>query len=473
MPDISSTLTIEEFSRKLRARETTALEVTDACLRRIDELQPRLNAFIRVMAADARRDAAVADRELAEGLDRGPLHGVPIAVKDLIDIAGVPTTAASRVREGHVAAADAPVITHLRHAGAVLIGKTNLDEFAFGTTSEHSAFGGVRHPLDPTRSPGGSSGGSAVAVATGMALAALGTDTGGSIRIPAAACGIVGLKPAYGEVSTDGVVPLSYTFDHLGPFARTVADARLVYRVLAGLTRPALRRNPNDHRGAATEQRGADLVRSAMTIESLRLRIPRGYLCELLDVDVRARFEEVIAVLRAAGADVTDVAIAQASSTAAVYIHIHSSEGATYHARTLDTLADRYTPVVRRRLELGRYVLAEDYVRAMEGRELLRREVDAALAGCDALILPTLPIPAPPIGAESVIVNGAAEPVRALMLRLTQLFNVTGHPAISIPCGATSEGLPVGVRSSVTAIRPKKLLQLALACEARVSVRSS
>ena len=173
-------------------------------------------------------------------------------------------------------------------------------------------------------------------------------------------------------------------------------------------------------------------------------------------------------MLRAAGADVTDVAIAHASSTPAVYIHIHSSEGATYRARTLDTLADRYTPVVRRRLELGRYVLAEDYVRAMEGRELLRREVDAALAGCDALILPTLPIPAPPIGAESVIVNGAAEPVRALMLRLTQLFNVTGHPAISIPCGTTSEGLPVGVQIVGHRNQTAALLQLALACEARI-----
>jgi aspartyl-tRNA(Asn)/glutamyl-tRNA(Gln) amidotransferase subunit A len=465
MPDISSTLTIEEFSRKLRARELTALELTDACLQRIEELQPRLNAFIHVMSDEARRDAAAADRELTAGRDRGPLHGVPIAIKDLIDIAGVPTTAASRVREGHVAAADAPVVTHLKQAGAVLIGKTNLDEFAFGTTSENSAFGPVRNPHDPGRSPGGSSGGSAVAVATGMALAALGTDTGGSIRIPAAACGIVGLKPAYGDVSLEGVVPLSRTFDHLGPFARTVADARLVYRVLAGLTRPALRGETND-------QRGADLVSSAKAMTTLRLGIARGYLCDLLDVDVRAQFDEAVAALRSAGAQVTDVAIAHASSTPAVYVHIHSSEGATYHARTLDTLADRYTPVVRRRLELGRYVLAQDYVRAMEGRELLRREVDAALAGCDALALPTLPIAAPPIGAESVIVNGASEPVRALMLRLTQLFNVTGHPAISIPCGATSEGLPVGLQVVGHRSQTDALLQLAQACEARVSVRS-
>jgi aspartyl-tRNA(Asn)/glutamyl-tRNA(Gln) amidotransferase subunit A len=454
-------VTIEEFGRQLRARDITALEITNTCLRRIEELQPRLNAFIRVMADQARRDAEAADRELAAGRDRGPLHGVPIAIKDLIDIKGVPTTAASRVREGHVAVADAPVITRLRNAGAVLIGKTNLDEFAFGTTSENSAFGPVRHPLDPSRSPGGSSGGSAVAVATGMALAALGTDTGGSIRIPAAACGTSGLKPTLGEISTDGVVPLSRTLDHVGPFARTVADARLVYRALAG--------DCEDPRGADTH--GSGLVRPAMSAKDLRLGIPRGYFMDLLDADVRVRFDEAVAALRAAGARIDEVVIPHASSTPAVYVHIHSSEGATYHARTLDTHADRYTPVVRRRLEVGRYVLAQDYVRAMEGRDVLRREVDTALAGFDALLLPTLPIPAPPAGAESVIVNGAEEPVRALMLRLTQLFNVTGHPAISIPCGAASQGLPCGLQLAGHRNQTEALLSVARGVEETVSVR--
>jgi aspartyl-tRNA(Asn)/glutamyl-tRNA(Gln) amidotransferase subunit A len=422
-------VTIEEFARRLRAHEVTALGTTNACLRRIDELQPSLNAFIRVMTNEARRDAETADRELAAGRDRGPLHGVPIAVKDIIDVKGIPTTAASRVRERHVAREDAPVITRLRDAGAVIIGKTNLDEFAFGTTSENSAFGAVRHPLDPTRSPGGSSGGSAVAVAAGMALAALGTDTGGSIRIPAAACGIVGLKPTLGEISTACVVPLSKTFDHVGPFARAVGDVTLLHQAMSA--RRDLRSS------------GADLPRSA---GDLRLGIPRGYLTDLLDGDVRTCFDEASAALRSAGATLTDVSIPHASMTPAVYMHIHSSEGATYHARTLDAVPDRYTPVVRSRLEVGRYVLAQDYQRAMEGRALLRREVDAALTGCNAIMLPTLPIAAPPVGAESLIVNGASEPVRALMLRLTQLFNVTGHPAISIPCGLTSDGLPIGLQ---------------------------
>ena len=201
-------LTIDEFARKVRSKETTAAAVLEQCLERIQADNPRLNAFILVMADEARRQARRADAELAAGEDRGPLHGVPISIKDLFDVTDTPTTAASRVRDGHVASSDATAIARLRHAGAVLIGKTNLHEFAFGTTNEDSGYGPARHPLDPTRSPGGSSGGSAVSLVSGMALATLGTDTGGSIRIPAAICGTVGLKPTWGELPTDGVVPL-------------------------------------------------------------------------------------------------------------------------------------------------------------------------------------------------------------------------------------------------------------------------
>ncbi|PYR66418.1 MAG: hypothetical protein DMF88_16390 [Acidobacteria bacterium] len=272
---------------------------------------------------------------------------------------------------------------------------------------------------------------------------------------------LVGLKPTIGEISTEGVVPLSRTFDHLGPFAATVADVTIVYRVVSGLTRPA---PLSDKGGAHPNRSGADLTRSA------KLGIPRGYLTDLLDADVRARFDDAVAALRSAGARITDVTITSAAMTLAVYIHIHSSEGATYHASTLDTHADRYTPVVRRRLELGRYVLAQDYVRAMNGRDVLRREVDAALDEVDALILPTLPIPAPPTGAESVMVNGNNEPVRALLLRETQLFNVTGHPAISLPCGLTSAGLPCGLQLVGLRNQTEALLSVAAGVEQLVRV---
>ena len=264
-------MTIEEFGRRLRARDVTSERVTDECLRRIDAEQSRLNAFILVMADEARRQARALDRELAGGRDRGPLHGVPMSIKDLIDLRGTPTTAASRVRDGHVAGHDAAAIAHLRQAGVVILGKTNLHEFAFGTTNEDSAFGPARNPHDPARSPGGSSGGSAASVAARMALATIGTDTGGSIRIPAAACGIVGLKPTYGEVSTEGVIPLSRTFDHVGPLTQSVTDAFLVYHALLG-----------DHIAAPP---------APMPMTGVRLAVPRRYFCDLLDDEVRARFE--------------------------------------------------------------------------------------------------------------------------------------------------------------------------------------
>ena len=437
--------TIEEFGRGVRRREIAATHVLGGCLRRIEEGNPQLNAFIRVMADEAHQQACEADRELSAGRDRGSLHGVPISIKDLLDLRGTPTTAASRVRDGHVATRDALAIERLREAGAVFIGKTNLHEFAFGTTNEDSAFGPARNPRDPSRSPGGSSGGSAASVAAGMALASIGTDTGGSIRIPAAACGIVGLKPTHGEVPTDGVVPLSRTLDHIGPLASNVRDAYVVYRALLGDSTPA--------------------ALAAAPVQGLRLGIPRAYFCDVLDDDVRRRFDEALDRLRTSGARVQDTEIRHANEIAPIYLHIVLTEAAAFHAKTLEAMPDRYTPPVRVRLELGRHVMGEDYVRALKGREILRQEVDAALAEHDALVLPTLPIPAPLLGASSVRVGRVKEPVRNLMLRLTQLFNITGHPAISLPCGTTSDGLPCGLQLVGARMRTVALAEIALACE--------
>ncbi len=417
-------LTIESYAQGLRARQFSAAEQTAECLAAIAREHSRLNAFILVMDEEARRVARRMDDELAAGRDRGPLHGVPVSVKDLFDIAGTPTTAASRVREGHLATADAPAVVRLREAGAIIVGKTNLHEFAFGTTSDDSAFGAVRNPHDPTRSPGGSSGGSAVSVAAGMALATLGSDTGGSIRIPAAACGIVGLKPTYGEISLEGAVPLSRGLDHAGPLALTVMDAWIAYRALIG------------------RSEGRPIPPTPVT--GLKLAVLGPYFCDVLDDEVGGQFENALDALRAAGARVSEQRIEHAPLTSPAYMHITFGDAAAYHARSIETVPHLYTPAVRQRIELARYVLAEDYVRAQEVREALRHEVDAALAGNAALVLPTLPIPAPVIGASSVEVRGRQESVRALMLRLTQLFNLTGHPAISLPCGATAAGLPCG-----------------------------
>ena len=400
----------------------TANDLLDTTLAAIAEHNARTNAFILVDESGARAAASALDEERRRGVDRGPLHGVPISVKDLIDVAGQPTTAASRVRAGHVAARDATIVTRLREAGAVLIGKTNLHEFALGTTSEESAYGPVRNPHDLTRSAGGSSGGSAAAVATGMGVASIGSDTGGSIRIPAAACGVVGLKPSVGEVPTDGVVPLSKTLDHVGPLARTVEDAADVWAVLAG--RPVPR------------------------IEHMRpftLGTLGGYFTMLLTAEVRRAFENALERLRTCGVKVEPRTVHGTDAIVDTYTSISLPEAAHWHAPTLDSRPLDYQAPVRERLERGRTIAAVSYFRAMERREQLRAAVDAALDECDALVLPTLPIVAPVLGAvDETMDNGETIPVRAAMLRLTQLFNVTGHPAISLPIA--SAGMPVGMQ---------------------------
>lgn len=446
MPD--NRRTIAELARALRAQDISAEAATAACLDRIAERNPAINAYITVLADQALAQAKQADAELARGHDRGPLHGVPLSLKDIIDLRGVATTAASKVREGHVAADDSPVSARLRDAGAVFIGKTNLHEFAFGTTNEDSAFGAARHPLDPNRSPGGSSGGSAASVLDGMAYASIGTDTGGSIRIPSAACGLVGLKPSLGEIPVDGVVPLSLTMDHVGPLCRSVEDAGLIVDVLRG--------------GPAGQ-------RPRRQVSGLRLGVLRGYFTSLLDPQVAGAFDATCAALTKAGASLEDVTIAHTGDIAPIYLHIVLAEAAAFHAKTLDSHADQYTPNVRIRLEMGRYILAEDYVRALRGRELLIAEVDAAMRGRDALLLPSLGVPAVRLGAATVKIGGIEEPVRNITLRLTQLFNVTGHPAITIPCARTTDGLPIGVQLVGERNRTDAMLSVAAAVESLLS----
>jgi aspartyl-tRNA(Asn)/glutamyl-tRNA(Gln) amidotransferase subunit A len=435
--------TLAALSRSLQSRAISSHAVTERCLERIAERDSTINAFITVLADDARAQARAADQEIAAGRYRGPLHGVPISLKDLIDLRGTPTTAASRVRRGHVAARDSVIAARLRAGGAVFVGKTNLHEFALGTTNEDSAYGPVHHPLDVSRSPGGSSGGSAAAILAGMCCASIGSDTGGSIRIPSAACGLVGLKPAFSEIPADGTVPLSSTLDHIGPLCRSVEDAGILHQILAGVSNPA----PI----ATRERRG------------LRLGIPRGYFFAVLDPEIAARFDEACGRLAEAGVILEDVTIPHAADSPTVYVHVALPEAAAWHATTLERHPEAYTPNVRLRLEMARFILAEDYVRALRGRAVLTREVDAVLHGRDGLLLPTLPVPATKLGAGVVSVGASEQPVRAVTLRLTQLFNITGHPAITMPCGRTRENLPAGAQLIGT--RTLDLLAVAKAIE--------
>jgi aspartyl-tRNA(Asn)/glutamyl-tRNA(Gln) amidotransferase subunit A len=439
---------LREAAALVERREISPVELTRACLDRIAAGNDDLRAFITVTGERALADAARAERNIEAGHYRGPLHGIPVSVKDLVDMAGTPTTSASRVPP-RLPRHDAPVVANLVRAGAIIVGKTNLHEFAFGTTSDETAFGAVRNPHDRSRSAGGSSAGAAVALLEGMCYGSVGTDTGGSIRIPAAACGITGLKPTLGEIPSDGVVPLSTTLDHVGPMARTVEDTALMFHaMLDGDAR--LDRVP------------------AEAVAPLWLGVPSPYFFDKLDDEVVRLFSDTRAALERAGHSISDVAVAHAELTADVYLHIVLPEAAWYHGPLLERHADKYSPGVRLRLEMGRYILAEDYLRAMHARMALRRAVDRALEGLDALILPALAIGAPPLGAASVAVGGATEPVRATMLRLTQLFNVTGHPAIAMPCGTGRDGLPraiqlVGHRGST-----ERLLGVAAAVERQI-----
>jgi aspartyl-tRNA(Asn)/glutamyl-tRNA(Gln) amidotransferase subunit A len=445
--------TITEVAPKVASGKITSEKLTENCLATISELNPKLNAFIMVTAEAALARARQADKEIAGGRRLGPLHGIPISLKDLIDLEGTPTTAGSLLRKSHIAAADSVVARRLREAGAVFVGKTNLHEFAFGTTNEDSGFGPARNPHDPARSPGGSSGGSGIAVATGMSLGSIGTDTGGSIRIPAAACGVVGLKPEWGRISAQGVVPLSRQLDHVGPLAASVADAWLLYNVL----QPAKAR--------------VNMLPEAGVLKGVRFGVLRSYLFDRLDEDVEATLLRTIDSLRAAGAAISDVTLPHADDIATVYLHLVFGDAAEYHAPTLESRPQDYTPNVRMRLEMARYVLAEDYIRALRGKAVIAAEVDQALQGVDALLCPALAIPAPPLGAATVPVKGGSEAVRTVMLRCTQPFNLSGHPAISLPCGKTAAGLPVGLQLVGHKGRTPALVQSALAVEKSIGYK--
>jgi len=439
--------TIDELRGALARGETTSVRLTEQCLETIAALNPRLNAFITVTADAALAAARASDARRAAGAPMTALDGIPISLKDLIDDTGVRTTAGSQVRRHVVATSDATITTRLKVAGAVIVGKTNLHEFAFGTTNDDSGFGGARHPDDDTRSPGGSSGGSAIAVRTGMSMASIGTDTGGSIRIPAGVCGVVGLKPGWGEIPAHGVVPLSRQLDHVGPLARTVTDAWLVHETLAG-------RAPS----AAAQLEPASLA-------GLRFGLLAGYFDARIAPDVRAGVAAAVAQLARAGAIIEPVEIPHAADIGPVYLHLVLGDAARYHAATLEAQPGDYTVPVRQRLEIGRYILAEDYARALRGREVIALAIDRALDGCAALLCPTLPVTAPPIGAASVPVGEGDEPVRTAMLRLTQPFNLGRQPALSLPCGVSPAGLPVGLQIVGARGATAALLRTALACE--------
>jgi aspartyl-tRNA(Asn)/glutamyl-tRNA(Gln) amidotransferase subunit A len=424
----------------LRAGTLTAADLVDDAVAEYSRHGASTNAFIVFTAEAARKEARACDAEASRGHWRGPLHGIPISIKDLIDVEGLPTTAASRVLPPTPATRDAEVVARLRRAGAIIIGKTNLHEFACGTTNEDSAFGPVRNPLDLARIPGGSSGGSGAAVAAGIGLASVGTDTGGSIRIPSAFCGLVGLKPTYGEVPVDGVIPLCESFDHVGPMGLSVEDVALMWRVMATSAGEAARSG------------------------TPRLGVPSEYFFDVMEDDVRAAWDAAIASLARAGINAGHVSIPHAASTAEAYVPIVFRESWAWHRQYLEGCPERYTPLVGQRLATGKTVTAEDYAAAMALRERLSAEVEAALSAVDALVLPTMVIGAPRLGTTEVRFGSRVEALRPLTMRCTQLFDITGHPAITLPVAGRGP-LPCSLQLVGHRHRTADLLAVAAAVE--------
>jgi aspartyl-tRNA(Asn)/glutamyl-tRNA(Gln) amidotransferase subunit A len=449
-------LSIAEAAKLLRRKQLSPVELVETVLARIEHLNPTLNAFITVVAGRARREARVAEREIRRGLWKGPLHGIPISLKDNIWTRGIRTTAGSRILADFVPPADADVAARLQHAGAILIGKTNLHEFAYGITSNNPHFGPVRNPWDPGRIPGGSSGGSAAAVASGMCFASVGTDTGGSIRIPSALCGVVGLKPTFGLVDVEGIVPLCLTLDHAGPIARSVTDVCILLEVLArefpkGAARP-------DHR-----KLGRTLPRK------FRVGWPEHYFFERVDSEVRSRLEEAVRVLRSLGGQIVKVSVPRlADSLLPATNDIALAEATEYHQSQcyFPARAADYGKDVRKRLESGGKVSAVDYLRGRAKKPEAVAEFGRAFARADVILAPTTPITAPPIGADEIEIDGENETVRSALVRMNRPANFTGHPVISVPCGFTRDGLPVGLQLIGPDWSEARLLAIAAAYEA-------
>jgi aspartyl-tRNA(Asn)/glutamyl-tRNA(Gln) amidotransferase subunit A len=442
---------IAEVSEQIRKRLTSPIEVTNQCLERIEKLDPKLNAFITVTADSALTEARVAEAEIQAGRWRGPLHGIPIALKDLIDSAGTTTTAASALFKDRVPSQDAEVVRRLKNAGAIFLGKNNLHEFAYGGSSVVSYFGAVHNPWNPQHIAGGSSGGSAAAVAAGLCYAAIGTDTAGSIREPAALCGIVGLKPTYGRVSARGVIPLSCSLDHVGPLTPSVADAALVLEAIAG-------HDPNDPNSAAMSGHNYRVALSATT-KNLRIGVPRAFFYENLHPEVAAAIDEAISVLSTITAQVQEMSLSVPTDRT-----LQSAESYAYHAAFVDKSPELYQPETLRRIRSGQSVSAEDRERLRAELRDLRQAAAQLFDAVDVLVTPTVPIPAPRI--DELIENpDLLRPRELLLLRNTRPFNVWGLPSISVPCGFTRAGLPIGLQIAGPPWREGIVLALAHAYE--------
>ena len=450
-----TTLTLTEASEQIRERRVSPVALTRACLARIEKLNPTLNAFITVTAESALAEARASETEIQRGRWRGLLHGVPIALKDLFDTAGVRTTAASGVYKDRVPSEDAEVVRRLKSAGAVLLGKTNMHEFAYGGTSAVSFFGAVRNPWNTANIAGGSSGGSAVAVATGMCFGALGSDTAASIRQPASFCGVVGLKPTYGSVSTRGAIPLSWTFDHVGPIARNVADSAVLLHGIVG-------HDPLDLNSVAMPKPdyGAALRRK---VSSLRVGVARAFFFADLDPEIDTAVADALRVLEKLTAGLRDVTLA-AANLETMRAAVRSAEAYAYHAELVEKSPELYQPETLARLRADAGAKTTAYILARREVDRTRRASAAVFESVDVIVTPTVPVQ-PPLLADVGASVASSMALGARTIRNTSPFNVYGWPTISVPCGFTRSGLPIGLQIAAANGADATVLQVANAYE--------
>ena len=448
--------TVRALAPEIMRGRISPVALTEEVLQRAERLNPTINSYITILRDRALREAEAAERAIREGRYSGPLHGIPIAVKDLFYIKGVRCTAGSKILATNVANYDSLVVKRLIAAGAILIGTTNLHEFASGVTNVNPFYGPVRNPWDTDRISGGSSGGSAAAVAAEMTVAALGTDTSGSVRIPSSLCGVVGLKPTYGRISRVGVIPLSTSFDTVGTLTNCVWDAAALLQELAGY----------ENGDTTTEEVGVPNYLSELEVplEAPRLGVPRPYFLDDIDPQVAAVFSKFLDRMRMGTVSISDVVVREIDKVYGVWAAIRRSEATAFHEQWLATVPEKYGEDVRKGLEKGRDFTAVQYIMAQNSRPEVNESLLEAMKGVDFLVVPTTPVVAPKIGEERVELNGKSVEVYSALTRLTLPFNVVGFPVISIPIGF-ARGLPVGAQIVARPFEEGSLLKMASLCE--------